>query len=115
MKIFFTAILLITVFAVVWVFRILALNLLCWFGNSEVVISSIHDLGLWSPVVIFILLVLQVFHAFIPGQALMIACGYIYGFWFGFLLSWFSLFAGGQAAFALARRYGRPFAERWIA
>jgi uncharacterized membrane protein YdjX (TVP38/TMEM64 family) len=58
--------------------------------------------------------VLQVFLAFIPGQALMVACGYIYGFWGGFLLSWISLAAGGEAAFLLARRYGRPFAERWI-
>ena len=114
MKKIFTAILLITVLAALWVFRIPVMDLLSWFGNREAVIRSIQNLGLWGPVVIFILLVLQVFLAFIPGQALMIACGYIYGFWFGFLLSWFSLFAGGQAAFALARRCGRPFAERWI-
>ena len=44
----------------------------------------------------------------------MIACGYVYGFSAGFLISWFGLFAGGQAAFYLARRYGRTFAERWI-
>ncbi len=114
MKKIFTAILLITVLAALWAFRIPVMDLLSWFGNREAVIRSIQNLGLWGPVVIFILLVLQVFLAFIPGQALMIACGYIYGFWFGFLLSWFSLFAGGQAAFALARRCGRPFAERWI-
>ncbi|HET7142719.1 MAG TPA: VTT domain-containing protein, partial [Anaerolineales bacterium] len=68
----------------------------------------------WGPVVLFILLVLQVFLAFIPGQALMVACGYVYGFWGGLFISWFSLFAGGQAAFFLARRFGRPFANRWI-
>src|SRR4030095_3289398 len=55
-----------------------------------------------------------VFIAFIPGQALMVACGYLYGFWGGFLLSWLSLVAGGEAAFALARRYGRSFAGKWI-
>lgn len=114
MKKIFTVILLITVLATLWAFRTAVMDLFSWFGNREAVISSIQGLGLWGPVVIFILLVLQVFLAFIPGQALMVACGYIYGFWFGFLLSWFSLFAGGQAAFALARRYGRPFAERWI-
>jgi uncharacterized membrane protein YdjX (TVP38/TMEM64 family) len=57
---------------------------------------------------------LQVFLAFIPGQALMVACGYLYGFWGGFLLSWLSLVIGGEAAYVLARKYGRPFAERWV-
>jgi uncharacterized membrane protein YdjX (TVP38/TMEM64 family) len=45
----------------------------------------------------------------------MVACGYLYGFWGGFLLSWLSLVAGGELAFVLARRYGRAFAEKWIA
>lgn len=62
-----------------------------------------------------LLFILQVFLAFIPGQALMVACGYLYGFWGGFLLSWLSLVAGGEIAYVLARRCGRPFAERWIA
>ena len=71
-------------------------------------------MGLWGPLVLTILFVLQVFLAFIPGQALMVACGYLYGFWGGFLLSWLSLVIGGEAAFVLARRCGRTFAEKWI-
>ena len=47
-------------------------------------------------------------------SALMIACGFLYGFGSGFLLSWLSLVAGGEMAFVLARRYGRGFAEKWI-
>jgi uncharacterized membrane protein YdjX (TVP38/TMEM64 family) len=49
------------------------------------------------------------------GEALMVACGLLYGFWGGFLLSWLSLVIGGELAFVLARRYGRSFASRWIA
>jgi uncharacterized membrane protein YdjX (TVP38/TMEM64 family) len=52
--------------------------------------------------------------AFIPGQALMVASGYVYGFTKGFLITWVSLVVGGQMAFWLARRYGRRFAEKWI-
>lgn len=115
MKKMFTAILLVTALAVIWVFRIPAADLLSWFGSREAVVSSIEGLGMWGPFVLIVLLILQVFLAFIPGQALMVACGYVYGFGPGFLISWFGLFAGGQMAFALARRYGRPFAERWIA
>ena len=86
-----------------------------WFSNREAVQATMNHLGIWAPVVLFVLFVLQVFLAFIPGQALMVACGFLYGFWGGFLLSWVSLVVGGEIAFVLARRYGRNFAERWIA
>jgi uncharacterized membrane protein YdjX (TVP38/TMEM64 family) len=91
------------------------LRVLSWFGSLEAITTSMKHAGIWGPVVLFILFVLQVFLAFIPGQALMIACGYLYGFWGGFLLSWLSLVVGGEIAYFLARRYGRPFAEKWIA
>ena len=91
------------------------LNALSWFGNLEAITASMEHAGIWGPIVLFILFVLQVFLAFIPGQALMIACGYLYGFWGGFILSWLSLVVGGEIAYLLARRYGRPFAEKWIA
>ncbi len=97
-----------------WIFRNQIAAAWDWFGNFDAVTTSLHEAGIWGPATLFILFVLQVFLAFIPGQALMVACGYLYGFWGGFLLSWLSLAAGGELAFVLARRYGRPFAERWI-
>ena len=96
-------------------FREDLLSVLSWFGSLEAITTSMQHAGIWGPVILFILFVLQVFLAFIPGQALMIACGYLYGFWGGFLLSWLSLVVGGEIAYLLARRYGRPFAEKWIA
>ena len=115
MKKIFSVVLFVAAIVAVWVFRIPVVDMLGWFGNREAVVRSVEGLGMWGPFVIIILLILQVFLAFIPGQALMVACGYVYGFGPGFLISWFGLFAGGQLAFALARRYGRPFAERYIA
>ena len=91
------------------------LNILSWFGSLEAITTSMEHAGIWGPIVLFILFILQVFLAFIPGQALMIACGYLYGFWGGFLISWISLVVGGEIAYLLARHYGRPFAEKWIA
>src|SRR3990172_933054 len=85
-----------------------------WFSDREAVTASMDRLGIWGPVILSILFILQVFLAFIPGQALMVACGFLYGFWGGFLLSWLSLVAGGEIAFVLARRYGRTFAEKWV-
>lgn len=85
-----------------------------WFGSLDSVTASMKHAGVWGPVALFILFILQVFLAFIPGQALMVACGFLYGFWGGFFLSWLSLVLGGEAAYVLARKFGRPFAERWI-
>jgi len=97
-----------------WIFRAELTGTMRWFSNLDAVTADMKSIGFWGPIVLFILFVLQVFLAFIPGQALMVACGYLYGFWGGFLLSWFSLVVGGEMAFVLARRYGRRFAERWV-
>ena len=98
----------------IWVARQPLFAMWKWFGNRDTVTASMDNLGVWGPFVLVVLFILQVFLAFIPGQALMVACGYLYGFWGGFLLSWLSLVVGGEIAFLLARRHGRPFAEKWI-
>jgi len=110
-SIFFLITGLITIFE----FRDDIINVFYWFGSLEAITASMEHAGIWGPIVLFILFVLQVFLAFIPGQALMIACGYLYGFWGGFVISWVSLVVGGEIAYLLARHYGRPFAEKWIA
>ncbi len=114
MKKFLSFMLVVMIAAALWELRQPIVNTMAWFGNREAVTTYIEQAGAWGPAVLFILFVLQVFIAFIPGQALMVACGYLYGFWGGFLLSWVSLVAGGEAAYVLARHYGRPFAEKWI-
>lgn len=102
------------VFLVLWFYRAPLLTSLQWFSDLDAVTASIRGYGLWGPAVLFILFILQTFLAFIPGQALMIASGYVYGFSGGIMITWASLVLGGQMAFWLARRYGRPFAEKWI-
>jgi uncharacterized membrane protein YdjX (TVP38/TMEM64 family) len=106
---------LITGLITIFEFRDDFINVFYWFGSLEAITASMEHAGIWGPIVLFILFVLQVFLAFIPGQALMIACGYLYGFWGGFVISWVSLVVGGEIAYLLARHYGRPFAEKWIA
>ena len=98
-----------------WTFRGPLADLWNWIGNREAVVATIQGLGIWGPAILFILLVMQVFLAIIPGQALMVTSSYLYGFWGGLFITWTSLVGGGYAAFYLARRYGRPFAERWVA
>ena len=113
-NLFFKFILFLAVLVTLWMLSESIAEMWVWFSNRKAVENSIEHAGVWGPVVLFVLFVLQVFLAFIPGQALMVACGYLYGFWGGFLISWLSLVAGGEAAFVLARKYGRSFAEKWI-
>ena len=82
--------------------------------DSEAIVSLLRNAGSRGWIILIVLLILQAFLAFIPGQGLMIASGYIYGFWQGLLLTWFGLTLGGQISFWLARRYGRPFASRFV-
>lgn len=105
---------LIAVLVVTWIFRDPILASLSWISDREAVASTIQRLGMWGPIAVSILLVLQVFLAFIPGQALMVTCGFLYGFWGGLFITWLSLVVGGQTAFLLARHDGRSFAERWV-
>jgi uncharacterized membrane protein YdjX (TVP38/TMEM64 family) len=102
------------IFLVLWFYRAPLLATLRWFSDLEAVTASIKGYGLWGPVILCVLFILQTFLAFIPGQALMVASGYVYGFSGGIMLTWVSLVLGGQVAFWLARHYGRPFAEQWI-
>jgi uncharacterized membrane protein YdjX (TVP38/TMEM64 family) len=112
-KILNSSLIVITILAL-WVLRSPLASMMHWFSNPQAVIEAVQGSGFWGPTVLFVLFVLQVFFAFIPGQALMVASGYIYGFTGGMLITWSSLVIGGQAAFWLARHSGRPFAEKWI-
>ena len=112
-KLLYTGLTGFTVFEM-WSYREPLMAFLKWFSNLDAVVSTIKGYGIWGPVILFVLFILQVFIAFIPGQALMVASGYIYGFTGGILITWISLVVGGQAAFWLARHYGRPFAEKFV-
>ena len=91
-----------------------AAKLIAVLRDPQSVTALLRNSGPWGWLILILLLILQAFLAFIPGQGLMLASGYIYGFWQGLLLTWFGLTLGGQISFWLARRYGRPFASRFV-
>lgn len=100
-----------------WVF---ALALLVWFARGPLesflviiedrqgLIAQVERYGIFAPLVLFILLVLQVFVGFIPGHALMFASGYLYGPLWGSLLTVSATTLSAQCAFLIARHAGRP-------
>lgn len=107
-------ILIATVLVAFWFFQVPLTSFLSGISNRDDVLAAVEQAGWWGPVLLSVLLILQVFLAFIPGQALMIASGYLYGFLAGTLIVWASLVAASQIAFLLSRRYGRPFASRMV-
>lgn len=85
---------------------------MAWIGDRQAVTDTIHQLGAWGPLVLFVLLVLQVFLAVIPGHALILAGGYVFGFSLSLLITLVSTVVGSQIAFSIARRFGRRLIYR---
>ena len=70
--------------------------------------------GLWGPLALIGLQVTQVLLAPIPGQALGLVGGYLYGPWLGTLINMTGTLLGSGLAMWLARRFGRPLVQRFV-
>jgi uncharacterized membrane protein YdjX (TVP38/TMEM64 family) len=81
-------------------------ELLAIITDQQAVSAYLQSYGALGPVVLFILLVVQVFIALIPGHALMVTAGYVYG-GLGLTIVITSTILGSQVAFMIARKYGR--------
>jgi len=96
----------IVLLAVIVFYRQPISNLLHVISDQEAVSAYLQGYGVWGPVVLFILMVAQVFVAIIPGHALMVTAGYVYGMT-GLFVIIVSTILGSQIAFFIARQYGR--------
>jgi uncharacterized membrane protein YdjX (TVP38/TMEM64 family) len=70
--------------------------------------------GAWAPVASIALMILHSFVPF-PAELIAIANGMLFGPVWGTLVTWIGAMLGAALAFALARRYGRPLANRLVA
>lgn len=95
-----------------WLARMPILNFLRWIVDREAVAETIVSYGHWAMAVYISLLVLQVIVALIPGQALVFAAGYVFGFVPTLLVTIPIAVLSSQFAFFLARRFGKPIAYR---
>lgn len=97
---------------VAWIFRAPLAAGLASLGDRQAISTSVRQLGPFGPLVLFGLLVAQVFLAILPGHALMLAGGYVYGPVVAIGITAASTILGSQVAFAIARRYGRRLVYR---
>lgn len=88
--------------------------LLSFFTDRTKVQGFVMRFGPWAPLAAILLYVTQVLLAPIPGQAIDTVNGYLFGTAWGTIYSLVGVIAGSSVAMALARRFGRPWAERLI-
>ncbi len=83
------------------------------FHSREAVQEAARSFGPWGAALLFLAEVAQVLLAPIPGQAVGLAAGYLYGLWAGTALAMAGLMTGTALALWLGRTLGRPLVERW--
>ena len=88
--------------------------LLSFFADRARVQEFVTRFGPWAPLATILLHVAQVLLAPIPGQVIDAANGYLFGAAWGTVYSLAGVIAGSSLAMALARRFGRPWAEKLI-
>lgn len=102
---------------------IVGLGLLVWFrrpvgdllavvSDRQAVAAYLAQFGLLAPLLLSIMLVVQVIVAAIPGHALMVGGGYVFGFGPAVIISLVATVLGSQVGFLLARWAGRPLIEK---
>ena len=82
--------------------------------SPEALAERVRAAGSLGPAALLGLLILQCVVAPLPSEPLMMAAGFVYGPWSGFALSLVGVTIGAVACFGLARRFGRPLAERMV-
>lgn len=74
----------------------------------------IKKYGPFSSVIIFLLQILQVVIAIIPGDAVNLLGGYVLGPWLGFVVSFCGMMCGSFLAFFISRKFGRKVVEKLV-
>jgi len=77
--------------------------------------ERVRALGPIGPLATVALLVLQCVVAPIPSEPIMMSAGFVYGARAGFALSWLGVVLGAVGCYLLARAFGRPLTERFVA
>lgn len=101
----------IAIMAGVWLLREPLRNAM---ATADDVRAWLIALGPLAPAGYFLFYAAQIVFAPLPGSFLSVFGGYLFGFWWGLLLSLAALALGAAIAVYLSRRFGRRLLERFI-
>lgn len=85
--------------------------LTAFLGNREAVVSAMQKMGIFAPLLYFLLQILQTVFAPIPGQVVGGVGGFLFGWW-GIPLTIIGSTIGYIIVILLARKFGRPLLEK---
>lgn len=71
----------------------------------------VDTFGFWGRLVFVGIVVFQVIVAFVPGEPIELAAGYVFGFWEGTCLTMAGFLLGSWIVFSLVRRFGVKLVE----
>ena len=72
----------------------------------------VSNYGIFAPLVLILLHIIQVLLTPIPGQVVGLVSGYLFGWFFGTIYTMIGVTLGSFLAIFLARKFGRSFVER---
>ena len=84
------------------------------FATLDTLKSFLLQFGAWTPLVFFLLQLLQIIIAPIPGGTVGLVGGALFGTFGGFLISAAGTLVGSIIVFALSKRFGRPFVMKFV-
>jgi len=84
------------------------------FLQMENITRIVKEIGVFGPILLALIQVLQVIVAVIPGDFLIVVAGKVYGFLGGFSINMVSTLIACFAAFFIARLSGRKVVERMV-
>ncbi len=99
---------------ILWFNRAQLWSLLQILQDRQAITAYLEPLGVWGPLLYLVIMTGQVLTAVIPGHALMIAAGYVYGFSGGLLLNLIGAIGASQLAFLVGRLAGKPTVQRFV-
>lgn len=99
------------VMAAVWLLRDPLRNMM---ATADDVRAWLISLGPLAPAGYFAFYAAQIVFAPLPGSFMTVFGGYLFGFWWGLLLSLAALCLGVSVAMWIARRFGRGLLERFF-
>ncbi len=88
--------------------------LIRFLADQERVRAWIEGFGVWGPLALIGMIIVQTVLSISPVSLLAIAGAYVFGFWQGVLYAFIGLTIGSTLCMILGRRFGRPLVDRLI-
>jgi len=85
-----------------------------FFSTLDSIQTFLLQFGVWTPLAFFILQLLQIIIAPIPGGTVGLVGGALFGTFWGFVISIAGTLVGSAIVFLLAKRFGRPFVLKFV-